>query len=44
MKLGTKIELITPHCDPTVNLHSFYHCMRGSVLEDIWPIDARGSL
>ena len=44
MKLGTKIEIITPHCDPTVNLHSFYHCMRGSVLEDIWPIDARGSL
>jgi 3-hydroxy-D-aspartate aldolase len=44
LKLGTKIELITPHCDPTVNLHGFYHCVRGSVLRDIWPIDARGSL
>jgi D-serine deaminase-like pyridoxal phosphate-dependent protein len=44
MKLGAKIELITPHCDPTVNLHGFYHCVRGGVLQDIWPIDARGSL
>lgn len=44
LKLGTKVELVTPHCDPTINLHDFYHCVRGSTLVDIWPIDARGSL
>ena len=40
--LGTRIELATPHCDPTVNLHDFYHVMRGDTLVDIWPVDARG--
>jgi 3-hydroxy-D-aspartate aldolase len=44
LKLGAKIELVTPHCDPTINLHDFYHCVRGNRLVDIWPIDARGSL
>jgi 3-hydroxy-D-aspartate aldolase len=44
MKLGAKVELVTPHCDPTINLHDFYHCVRGNVLVDIWPIEARGSL
>jgi D-serine deaminase-like pyridoxal phosphate-dependent protein len=40
--LGTRIELATPHCDPTVNLHDFYHVVRGDTLVDIWPVDARG--
>ena len=42
--LGERVELVTPHCDPTVNLHDFYHLVRGDTLVDIWPIDARGSL
>jgi D-serine deaminase-like pyridoxal phosphate-dependent protein len=44
LQLGAKVELVTPHCDPTVNMHDFYHCVRGNVLEDIWHVDARGSL
>jgi D-serine deaminase-like pyridoxal phosphate-dependent protein len=40
--LGERIELVTPHCDPTVNLHDFYHVVRGDTLVDIWPVDARG--
>ena len=44
LRLGAKVELVTPHCDPTVNMHDFFHCVRGGVLEDIWPVDARGSL
>jgi 3-hydroxy-D-aspartate aldolase len=40
--LGERIELVTPHCDPTVNLHDFYHVIRGDTLVDIWPVDARG--
>lgn len=44
LAVGSKIELVAPHCDPTVNLHNFYHCVRGDTLVDIWPVDARGSL
>ena len=44
MPLGKKVEFITPHCDPTVNLHNFYHCVRGDRLVDIWPVDARGTV
>jgi D-serine deaminase-like pyridoxal phosphate-dependent protein len=40
--LGERVELVTPHCDPTVNLHDFYHVIRGDTLVDIWPVDARG--
>jgi D-serine deaminase-like pyridoxal phosphate-dependent protein len=36
------IECVTPHCDPTVNLHDFYHVVSGDTLVDIWPVDARG--
>ncbi len=39
---GDVVECIVPHCDPTVNLHDFYHCVRGDTVVDIWPIDARG--
>jgi 3-hydroxy-D-aspartate aldolase len=41
-RIGERIELVTPHCDPTVNLHEFYHLVRGDTLVDIWPVDARG--
>jgi len=44
LKIGSKIELVAPHCDPTVNLHDYYHCVRRGRLVDIWPVDARGSL
>lgn len=40
--LGAMIECVTPHCDPTVNLHDFFHLVRGDTLVDIWPVDARG--
>ncbi len=44
LEIGASLELITPHCDPTVNLHDFIHCVRGDTLADIWPVDARGVL
>ena len=44
MRLGSMVDFVTPHCDPTVNLHDFYHCVRADRLVDIWPIDARGTL
>lgn len=41
-ELGERLEFVTSHCDPTVNLHDVYHVVQGDTLVDIWPIDARG--
>ncbi len=40
--LGDKLPIIPPHCDPTVNLYDFYYPFRNGVVEEIWPISARG--
>ncbi|HUX74766.1 MAG TPA: DSD1 family PLP-dependent enzyme [Steroidobacteraceae bacterium] len=40
--LGTVIECVTPHCDPTVNLHDVFHVVDGDMLVELWPVDARG--
>ena len=42
LPLGAVVECFVPHCDPTVNLHDLYHVVRGDMLVDIWPVDARG--
>ena len=44
LPLGARVELLTPHCDPTVNLYDVYHVVRGDTLVDIWPVDARGAI
>ncbi len=41
-KLGDRVTLTAPHCDPTVNLYEAYHVVRGDTLIDIWPVTARG--
>ena len=40
--LGATVELLTPHCDPTVNLHKSYLVAKGEEIVDEWPILARG--
>ena len=40
--LGELVTLVSPHCDPTVNLHDWLHVVQGRRLVDIWPIEARG--
>ncbi|WHA43886.1 DSD1 family PLP-dependent enzyme [Agrobacterium larrymoorei] len=42
LAVGDVVRCVTPHCDPTVNLHDFYHCIRGDMLVDIWPVHSRG--
>lgn len=39
---GETALLVPRHCDPTVNLHSRFYCLRDGRVEDVWPIDARG--
>lgn len=43
LTLGAKVECVTPHCDPNVNLYDCYNVVRGDVLVDIWPVAARGN-
>lgn len=40
--LGHKLKLIPGHCDPTVNMHDHFICIRNDRVEAIWPITARG--
>jgi len=42
--LGEAVTMMAPHCDPTINLHDWYHIVSGDTLVDIWPIDGRGVL
>lgn len=42
VNVGDRIELIPPHCDPTVNLYDHFYALRGDRVEGIWPIAARG--
>lgn len=42
LNLGDAVKFLVPHCDPTINLYDFYHCVSGDTLVDIWPVDGRG--
>ena len=42
LKVGDRVEFVVPHCDPTVNLHDRLYAHRGSRVEAVWPISARG--
>jgi len=40
--LGTVLELVASHCDPTVNQFDRFHIVRAGEVVDEWPIDLRG--
>jgi D-serine deaminase-like pyridoxal phosphate-dependent protein len=40
--LGAVLELVTSHCDPTVNLFDRYYLTRGEEVVGTWAIDLRG--
>ena len=44
LPVGSLVVCVVPHCDPNVNLHDWYHCVRGDRLVGLWPVDARGCL
>jgi D-serine deaminase-like pyridoxal phosphate-dependent protein len=41
-KVGDKLELIVPHCDPVVNEYDQIYAIRKERVEAVWPIAARG--
>ena len=44
VSIGDKVRLVPGHCDPTVNLHDWYVCVRGDRVESLWPVVARGCM
>lgn len=42
LEVGDKLRLVPGHCDPTVNLHDWLVAVRAGVVEDVWPVAARG--
>jgi D-serine deaminase-like pyridoxal phosphate-dependent protein len=44
VSLGEQLRLVPGHCDPTVNLYDWYVCVRGGIVEALWPVAARGAL
>jgi len=44
LPLGSIVALVTPHCDPTINLHDYLHVVRHDTIVDIWQIVGRGVL
>jgi len=40
--LGSVLELVTSHCDPTINLFDKFYLTRGTEVVGTWPIDLRG--
>ena len=41
-KVGDKLELIVPHCDPAVNEYDQMYGIRNDRVAAVWPIAARG--
>jgi D-serine deaminase-like pyridoxal phosphate-dependent protein len=41
-KMGDRIEMIVPHCDPVVNLYDVMYGIRHDRVEKVLKIHARG--
>jgi D-serine deaminase-like pyridoxal phosphate-dependent protein len=42
--IGDRLWLVPGHCDPTVNLYDWIVGVRGTRVECVWPVSARGAL
>lgn len=43
-EIGDVIEMIVPHCDPTINLHDKFYVVENDIVVDVWDIALRGKL
>ena len=41
-KIGDKLEVIVPHCDPVVNEYDEMYGIRKDRVEVVWRVDGRG--
>ena len=44
LPLGSIVTFVTPHCDPTVNLHDYLHVVQNDTIAEVWQIVGRGVL
>ena len=44
LRWGDKLLLVPGHCDPTVDRHDWYVCVRDGRVECVWPVAARGAM
>ncbi|WP_017219705.1 DSD1 family PLP-dependent enzyme [Moritella dasanensis] len=42
--VGGMIEMIVPHCDPTINLHDKFYVVEDDIVVEVWDIALRGKL
>ena len=42
LPLGSTVQLVPSHCDPTVNLHNWIAGVRDGKVERVFEVDARG--
>jgi D-serine deaminase-like pyridoxal phosphate-dependent protein len=42
LQVGDRVALLPSHIDTTINLHDVLYAHRGGVLEETWPVSARG--
>jgi len=42
LQIGDKVELYPSHICTTINLHDRVYAVRGELVDDVWPIKARG--
>ena len=42
LPVGSTLQLVPAHCDPTVSLHDFMVGVRDGTVEHVWRVDARG--
>ncbi len=40
--VGEVLELVVPHCDPTINLFDYFYIVENGQVIDKWPINLRG--
>jgi D-serine deaminase-like pyridoxal phosphate-dependent protein len=43
LSVGQRVRLVPSHCDPTVDRHDWYVCVRAGRVEALWPVAARGA-
>jgi D-serine deaminase-like pyridoxal phosphate-dependent protein len=43
-RVGTKIEFVVGYADTTISMHDRFYATRDGIVEDVWPILARGRL
>jgi D-serine deaminase-like pyridoxal phosphate-dependent protein len=44
LRLGEQVMLVPGHCDPTVDRYDWYVGIRGTRVERLWPVAARGAM